>query len=101
MFLQIEKFLNPAELTSVAQIARQIKKASQIALGALQRSEEGRNFVFPRRVAALSFARYSRSIAERIAVFLGRSARTRGLENGVAESHAARICDREFASYVG
>ena len=25
MFLQIEKFLNPAELTSVAQIARQSK----------------------------------------------------------------------------
>ena len=77
MFLQIEKFLNPAELTSVAQIARQSKfvdgklsnphnivkqnviadpgdvvaqKASQIALGALQRSEEARNFIFPRRV---------------------------------------------------
>ena len=86
MFLQIEKFLNPAELASVAQIARQSKfvdgklsnphnivkqnviadpgdavaqRASQIALVALQRSEEARNFIFPRRVAAPTFARYA------------------------------------------
>ena len=86
MFLQIESFLTPAELTSVTQIARQTKfvdgklsnphnivkqnviadpgdvvaqKASQIALGALQRNEEARNFVFPRRVAAPTFARYA------------------------------------------
>ena len=86
MFLRIENFLNPAELTSVAQIARQTKfvdgklsnphnivkqnviadpgdaasqKASQIALAALQRNEEARNFVFPRRVAAPTLARYA------------------------------------------
>jgi PKHD-type hydroxylase len=86
MFLRIENFLNPAELTSVAQIARQTKfvdgklsnphniakqnviadpgdaasqKASQIALGALQRNEEARNFIFPRRVAAPTLARYA------------------------------------------
>jgi PKHD-type hydroxylase len=86
MFLQIENFLNPAELASVAQIARQSKfvdgklsnphniskqnviadpvdavaqKASQIALGALQRSEEAKRFIFPRRVAAPTLARYA------------------------------------------
>ena len=86
MFLQIESFLTPAELTSVTQIARQAKfvdgklsnphnivkqnviadptdvlgqKASQIALGALHRSEEARNFIFPRRVAAPTLARYA------------------------------------------
>src|SRR6202046_1650114 len=86
MFLQIEKFVNPPEVAWVAQIARQSKfvdgklstphnivkqnviadpgdvvaqKASQIALGALQRSEEARNFIFPRRVAAPTLARYA------------------------------------------
>jgi PKHD-type hydroxylase len=86
MFLQIESFLTPAELTSVTQIARQAKfvdgklsnphnivkqnviadpgdvlgqKASQIALGALQRSEEARSFIFPHRVAAPTLARYA------------------------------------------
>jgi PKHD-type hydroxylase len=86
MFLQIESFLTPAELTSVTQIARQAKfvdgklsnphnivkqnviadpgdalgqKASQIALGALQRSEEAKSFIFPRRVAAPTLARYA------------------------------------------
>jgi PKHD-type hydroxylase len=86
MFLQIKSFLTPAELASVTQIARQTKfvdgklsnphnivkqnviadpgdvvgqKASQIALGALQRSEEARSFIFPRRVAAPTLARYA------------------------------------------
>jgi PKHD-type hydroxylase len=86
MFLQIESFLTPAELTSVTQIAHQTKfvdgklsnphnivkqnviadpgdvlgqKASQIALGALQRSEEARSFIFPHRVAAPTLARYA------------------------------------------
>ena len=86
MFLQIESFLTPAELTSVTQIARQAKfvdgklsnphnivkqnviadpgdvlgqKASQIALGALQRSAEAKSFIFPRRVAAPTLARYA------------------------------------------
>ena len=86
MFLQIESFLTPAELASVTQIALQTKfvdgklsnphnivkqnviadpgdtlgqKASQIGLAALQRSEEARNFIFPRRVAAPTLARYA------------------------------------------
>ena len=85
MFLQIENFLTAAEVQSVAEIARQAKfiagrrsnphnttkdnvigdpndpmarKASQIALTALQRSEEARNFVFPQRVAMPSLSRY-------------------------------------------
>ena len=86
MFLQIESFFTPAELASVTQIALQTKfvdgklsnphnivkqnviadpgdtlgqKASQIGLAALQRSEEARNFIFPRRVAAPTLARYA------------------------------------------
>jgi PKHD-type hydroxylase len=86
MFLQIENFLHPAEVQSVAQIARQAKfiegrrsnphnivkdnvisdpadaigqQASQIAMAAFQRSEEARNFVFPYRIAAPTFARYA------------------------------------------
>jgi PKHD-type hydroxylase len=86
MFLRIENFLNPAELTSVTQIAREAKfvdgklsnphnivkqnviadpgdtvaqKASQIGLGALQRSQEARNFIFPHRIAAPTLARYA------------------------------------------
>ena len=85
MFLQIENFLTSAEVQSIAEIARQAKfidgrrsnphnatkesaiadpndpmaqKASQIALAALQRSEEVRNFVFPHRVAVPSLCRY-------------------------------------------
>ena len=85
MFLQIENFLTAAEVQSVAEIARQAKfiagrrsnphnttkdnvigdpndpmaqKASQIALTALQRIEEARNFVFPQRVAMPSLSRY-------------------------------------------
>ncbi len=85
MFLQIENFLTAAEVQSVAEIARQAKfiegrrsnphnttkdnvigdpndpmaqKASQIALTALQRNEEARNFVFPQRVAIPTLSRY-------------------------------------------
>jgi len=85
MFLQIENFLTAAEVQSVAEIALQAKfiegrrsnphnttkdnmigdpndpmaqKASQIALAALQRSEEARNFIFPQRVAMPSLSRY-------------------------------------------
>ncbi len=85
MFLQIENFLTAAEVQSVAETARQAKfidgrrsnphnttkdsaigdpndpmaqKASQIALAALQRNEEVRNFVFPQRMALPSLCRY-------------------------------------------
>jgi len=85
MFLQIENFLTAAEVQAVAETARQAKfidgrrsnphnptkdsaigdpsdpmaqKASQIALAALQRSEEVRNFVFPQRMALPSLCRY-------------------------------------------
>jgi PKHD-type hydroxylase len=85
MFLQIENFLTPAEVQSVADIARQAKfiegrrsnpnnptkdsaigdpndplaqKASQIALAAFHRNEEARNFAFPRRLAVPSLVRY-------------------------------------------
>jgi PKHD-type hydroxylase len=86
MFLQVEKFLTAAEVQSVSQIARQAKfidgkrsnphnivknnvigdptdpagqQAAQIAMAAFQRSEEARNFVFPSRIAAPTFARYA------------------------------------------
>lgn len=85
MFLRIENFLTSAEVQSVAEVARQAKfvdgrlsnphnptkdsaivdpsdalgqKASQIALAAFQRSEEARNFAFPRRMAVPSLIRY-------------------------------------------
>jgi PKHD-type hydroxylase len=85
MFLQIENFLEPQEVLTIAEIARQAKfidgklssphsvaknnvigdvgdplarQASQIALAALQRCEEARDFVFPLRVAAPTLARY-------------------------------------------
>ena len=85
MFLQIENFLTAAEVQSVVETARQAKfidgrrsnphnttkdsaigdpndpmaqKASQIALAALQRNEEVRNFVFPQRMALPSLCRY-------------------------------------------
>jgi PKHD-type hydroxylase len=85
MFLQIENFLTAAEVQSVSETARQAKyidgrrsnphnptkdsaigdpndpmaqKASQIALAALQRNEEVRNFVFPQRMALPSLCRY-------------------------------------------
>jgi PKHD-type hydroxylase len=85
MFLQIENFLTSAEVTAVAEIARQAKfvdgkrsnphnptkdsaiadpadpiaqKASQIATTAFQRSEQARNFAFPQRMAAPYLCRY-------------------------------------------
>jgi PKHD-type hydroxylase len=86
MFLQIPDLLSPTEVQAIAQIAQQVKyidgkrsnphnvakqnviadvadpwsqKASQIALGALQRSEQASNFVFPRRVPAPTLSRYA------------------------------------------
>jgi PKHD-type hydroxylase len=86
MFLQVENFLAPAEVQAVAEIAREAKfidgrrsnphnvtkdnvigdptdplaqKAAQIGLAALQRNEEVRNFVFPRRIAAPTLCRYA------------------------------------------
>jgi PKHD-type hydroxylase len=85
MFLRIENFLAPAEVQAVAEIARQAKfidgklsnphnvtkdnvigdnndpmarQAGQIGLAALQRSEEAKNFAFPRRVAVPTLLRY-------------------------------------------
>ena len=85
MFLQIENFLAPAEVQEIAEIARRAKfvegrrsnphnhtkdnvigdpgdpmaqKASQIALLALQRNEQAKNFAFPQRMAVPSLARY-------------------------------------------
>lgn len=85
MFLQIENYLTPAEVQEISDIARQAKlidgrrsnphnhtkanvigdpsdpmsqKASQIALTALQRNEQSRNFTFPQRMALPSLARY-------------------------------------------
>jgi len=86
MFLQVENLLTPAEVQTIAEIARQAKfidgrlsnphnivkdnvigdtandpmarKAGQIALTALQRNEEARNFVFPQRVAVPTLLRY-------------------------------------------
>jgi PKHD-type hydroxylase len=85
MFLQIENFLAAAEVQEIAEIARRAKfvegrrsnphnhtkdnvigdpadpmaqKASQIALIALQRNEQAKNFAFPQRMAVPSLARY-------------------------------------------
>ena len=85
MFLQIDNFLTPAEVREISETAGQAKfidgrrsnphnhtkdnvigdpsdpmaqKASQIALAALQRSEQARNFTFPQRMAIPSLARY-------------------------------------------
>jgi PKHD-type hydroxylase len=85
MFLQIDNFLTPAEVQEISEIARHAKfiegrrsnphnhvkdnvigdpsdptaqKASQIALLALQRNEQARNFAFPLRMAVPSLARY-------------------------------------------
>jgi PKHD-type hydroxylase len=85
LFLHIENFLNATELQSLQDIATRAKfvdgrltnphnatknnaiadagdplaqEASQIALGALQRSEQARNFVFPQRVALPTLTRY-------------------------------------------
>jgi PKHD-type hydroxylase len=85
MFLVLENFLDAAEVQAVREIAQTAKfvdgkvsnphnvtknnaigdvadpmarKAAQIALTALQRSEEVKNFVFPRRVALPTLCRY-------------------------------------------
>jgi PKHD-type hydroxylase len=86
MFLQVENFLTPAEVQEIATIAREAKfidgrrsnphnvtkdnaiadlsdprarQAGQIALAAMQRNEEVRNFVFPQRIAVPTLCRYS------------------------------------------
>lgn len=86
MFLQIDELLTPAELASLSELSSRTKfisgrlsnphnksknnviqdpadpagqQASQIALGAIQRSEQARNFVFPRRIAIPTFLRYA------------------------------------------
>lgn len=86
MFLTIPNLLNAAEVSAIVEIARQARfidgkrsnphnlakqnviadtvdplsqQASQIALGAFQRSEEARNFAFPRRVPAPTLSRYA------------------------------------------
>ncbi|MBS0380201.1 MAG: Fe2+-dependent dioxygenase [Proteobacteria bacterium] len=85
MFLKIENFLTPAEVQSITEIARQAKfidgrlsnphnvakdnvisdasdpqarQAIQIAFTALQRSEQLRDFAFPRRIAPPTLLRY-------------------------------------------
>lgn len=85
MFLQIENFLEPAEVKAIAELARGAKfidgklsnphnltknnimgddadpvarQAAQIAMSALQRCEEARDFVFPKRIALPTLLRY-------------------------------------------
>jgi len=85
MFLLIDEFLTPAEVGSICELAGQMKflegrrsnphnltknnliadpndaagqQASQVALAAFQRSEEARNFVFPKRIALPQVCRY-------------------------------------------
>jgi PKHD-type hydroxylase len=85
MFLQIDDLLTPAEVESLAELARRTKfipgrlsnphntaknnviqdpadaagkQASQIALAAIQRSEQARDFVLPRRIAIPTFLKY-------------------------------------------
>jgi PKHD-type hydroxylase len=85
MFLHIENFLSASEVQVISEIARQARfiegrrsnphnvtkdnvivdpsdpagqRASQLALAAFQRSEEARNFAFPRRIAAPTLCRY-------------------------------------------
>ena len=85
MFLQIDNYLTPAEVQEIADLARQAKfvegrrsnphnhtkdnvigdtadptaqKASAIALAALQRNEQSRDFAFPQPMAVPSLARY-------------------------------------------
>src|ERR1700735_4667336 len=86
MFPHTPDLLSPTEVQPIVQFARQVKyidgkrsnphnvakqnviadvadpwsqKASQITLGALQRSEQARNFVCPRRVPAPALSRYA------------------------------------------
>jgi PKHD-type hydroxylase len=85
MFLQVDNLLTQAEVGSVLELAGRTKflsgrrsnphnttkdniiqdpadpvgqQASQIVLAAIQRSEETRNFVWPRRIATPQFLRY-------------------------------------------
>ena len=85
MFIQIDNLLSPEEVQAVTELARQSRfvdgrrsnphntskvnvigdatdvasqKASQVALTALQRNEQVRDFVFPLRMAVPSLARY-------------------------------------------
>jgi PKHD-type hydroxylase len=85
VFLQVENVLTPAEVQAITEIARRAKfvdgklsnphnvakdnvigdpndplarQAGQIALAALQRSEEARNFALPKRVAVPALLRY-------------------------------------------
>jgi len=85
MFLQIDDLLTQAEVERLAELARRTKfisgrlsnphnttknnviqdpadavgqQASQMALAAIQRSEQARNFVLPRRIAIPTFLRY-------------------------------------------
>lgn len=85
MFLKLENFLTPAEVETLMRVAREGKfldgrrsnphnvtkdnliadpadplqrQASQIGLAALQRSEQARDFVFPKRVAVPTLCRY-------------------------------------------
>jgi PKHD-type hydroxylase len=86
MFLQVENFFAPEEVQAIAELAREAKfidgrrsnphnvtkdnaiadlndpagrKAGQIALAALQRSEAVKNFVFPQRIALPTLCRYT------------------------------------------
>lgn len=88
MFLQIEDFLTAPEVAAVTEHARRAnfvdgrrfnphnvtknnlvvdpadangQQAAQIALAAFQRSEEARNFTFPRRIAPPQILRYGES----------------------------------------
>lgn len=85
MFLRIDDFLSAAEVQTLALLAGKAKfidgrrsnphnltkqsaigesndpvvqQAGQVAMNALQRSEEAKNFAFPRRMALPNFARY-------------------------------------------
>jgi PKHD-type hydroxylase len=85
MFLQIDDLLTQAEVETLAELAKRTqfisgrlsnphnttknnviqdpadpagKQASQIALTAIQRSEQARNFALPRRIAIPTFLRY-------------------------------------------
>ena len=86
MFLQIDDLLTQTEVASLAELAQRTKfisgrlsnphnttknnviqdtadpvgqQASQIALAAIQRNEQARNFVLPRRIAIPTFSRYA------------------------------------------
>ncbi|MGA7540127.1 MAG: Fe2+-dependent dioxygenase [Steroidobacteraceae bacterium] len=85
MFLQLDDLLTQAEVESLAELAQRTKfipgrlsnphnttknnviqdpadpagkQASQIALTAIQRSEQARNFILPRRIAIPTYLRY-------------------------------------------